>query len=331
VAQRIIFDKYHGTDRNVFVSPNYSGVPLCELLDELVELLPVTHSLNKLDVNYQRNGRGKWRAKINSLLGFGRCDIILRMNKQAFSLIELLIVVTIIAILVGVALPYYQDYVKETRLTKAKHELDIIKQALIKHDTFEERAYVASDPRVLLGKYLQDLPRDPWGRDYEVDWLKGQVRSLGPDHSLERDNITVDYKPPLTLQKATWVDTDNNRQVSGGDFLRLEFSRFLNASASGNLDYSNSSATGDLWFSEDVVIGTLIPTATVDIPGYYTNEILIELATSASDLTIKLGSSTVGIAQANKKIMDFSGRYANGTYNATVKEAPAVEIIIKAN
>jgi prepilin-type N-terminal cleavage/methylation domain-containing protein len=116
------------------------------------------------------------------------------MNRQAFSLIELLIVVTIIAILVGVALPYYQDYVKETRLTKAKHELDIIKQALIKHDTFEERAYVASDPRVLLGKYLQDLPRDPWGRDYEVDWVKGQVRSLGPDHNLERDDITVDYK-----------------------------------------------------------------------------------------------------------------------------------------
>lgn len=240
-------------------------------------------------------------------------------------MIELLIVVTIIAILVGVALPYYQDYVKETRLTKAKHELDIIKQALIKHDTFEERAYVASDPRVLLGKYLQDLPRDPWGRDYEVDWLKGQVRSLGPDHSIDRDNITVDYKPPLTLQKATWVDTDNNRQVSGSDFLRLEFSRFL-ATGTGNITFSNASTSGDLWFSEDVISPTAVFTPTV-VPATYTTELLLEFATSAVAIPMNLGSSTIGISQTNDVLKDFSGRFANGTTG----EYPAVEVIIKAN
>ncbi|MBU1107573.1 MAG: prepilin-type N-terminal cleavage/methylation domain-containing protein [Candidatus Riflebacteria bacterium] len=247
------------------------------------------------------------------------------MNRQAFSLIELLIVVTIIAVLVGVALPYYQDYVKETRLTKAKHELDIIKQALVKHDTFEERPYVASDPRILLGRYLQDLPRDPWGRDYEVDWLKGQVRTLGPDHSLDRDDIIVDYKPPLALQKATWVDTDNNRQVSGGDYLRLEFSRFLNASGTAGIDYGISSAAAcDLWFSEDVVIGTLIATG---VPTTYSTELLIEFNNTASDTALSLGSSTVGIAFFNDAIKDYSDRFANGTKN----EYPGVEVIIKAN
>ena len=258
------------------------------------------------------------------MLRFGLCDIILRMNRQAFSLIELLIVVTIIAVLVGVALPYYQDYVKETRLTKAKHELDVIKQALIKHDTFEERPYIASDPRILLGKYLQDLPRDPWGRDYEVDWLKGQVRTLGPDHSLDRDDIIVDYKPPLALQKATWVDVDNNRQVSPGDFLRLEFSRFLNASGTAGISYSNSSDTGDLWFSEDVVIGTLLATS---VPTVYTTELLLEFGGTASNTALSLGSSTVGISKLNDAIKDYSGRFANGTNN----EYPGVEVIIKAN
>ncbi len=247
------------------------------------------------------------------------------MNRQAFSLIELLIVVAIIAVLVGVALPYYQDYVKDTRLTKAKHELDIIKQALIKHDTFEERAYVASDPRILLGKYLQDLPRDPWGRDYEVDWLKGQVRSLGPDHSLERDDIIVDYKPPLTLQKATWVDIDNNRQISSGDLLRLEFSRFLNASAPTAITYGNASDSGDdLWFSPDVNVAYLLAT---DVPATLTNELLIEFAALASDTTLNLGSSTVGIGLSNDAIKDHSGRKACGT----IGEYPAVEVIIKAN
>ncbi|NLF95689.1 MAG: prepilin-type N-terminal cleavage/methylation domain-containing protein [Candidatus Riflebacteria bacterium] len=252
------------------------------------------------------------------------------MNRQAFSLIELLIVVTIIAILVGVALPYYQDYVKETRLTKAKHELDIIKQALIKHDTFEERAYVASDPRVLLGKYLQDLPRDPWGRDYEIDWLKGQVRSLGPDHSLERDNITVDYKPPLTLQKATWVDTDNNRQISEDDYLRLEFSRFLTSSGTSDIRHLNNasdSLSHDLWFSDDVVFTTLDATGVQDIPGYYTSEVLIRFNDTASNTALNLGSSTVGIALGNENIKDFSGRAACGSEG----EYPAVEVIIKAN
>ena len=62
------------------------------------------------------------------------------MNRRAFSLIELLIVVAIIAVLVGVATPYYQDYVKDTKLTKAKAELDIIKNALVKYDTFEEKS-----------------------------------------------------------------------------------------------------------------------------------------------------------------------------------------------
>lgn len=248
------------------------------------------------------------------------------MNRQAFSLIELLIVVAIIAVLVGVALPYYQDYVKETRLTKAKHELDIIKQALIKHDTFEERAYVASDPRILLGKYLQDLPRDPWGRDYEVDWLKGQVRSLGPDHSLDRDDITVDYKPPLTLQKATWVDTDNNRQINKDDFLRLEFSRFL-ATGTGNTTYSNASTAGVLWFSEDVVITTLEATSVPLISGYYTNELLIPFNATASDTALNFGSSTVGISFSNTVIKDYSGRKACGSDG----EYPAVEVIIKAN
>ena len=52
------------------------------------------------------------------------------MKKPGFTLIELLIVVAIIATLVGVALPYFENYVKETRISKAKHELDIFKDGM---------------------------------------------------------------------------------------------------------------------------------------------------------------------------------------------------------
>ena len=96
------------------------------------------------------------------------------MKRRGFTLIELLIIITIIAILVGVAIPYYQDYIRQAKLAKAQHELDIIKEALIKYDTMEEIPYKHNSLRYLLGNYLQDLPRDPWDRDYHIDWVKGK-------------------------------------------------------------------------------------------------------------------------------------------------------------
>jgi len=246
------------------------------------------------------------------------------MNKRAFSLIELLIVVTIIAILIGVALPYYQDYVRQSRLAKAKHELDIIKEALVKHDTMAERPFQGTDLRVLLGHYLQDLPRDPWGRDYEVDWLKGQVKSNGPDNSVERDDIIVDYKPPLTLQRATWVDIDNNRMISQKDLLRLEFSRFIPASDTG-LVYDNASpSAGDLLFSPDVAVSIFASPASFPASAA---EILLEFNNLASDTAFYPGSSTVRVSPGNSRIKDYSDRKANGSTG----EYPADPVVIKAN
>jgi prepilin-type N-terminal cleavage/methylation domain-containing protein len=182
------------------------------------------------------------------------------MNRRAaFTLIELLIVVAIIAALVGVALPYYQEYVKETRITKAKHELDIIKQALIKYDTMEDKPFASNDLTKLLGRYLQDLPRDPWGRAYEVEVASGLVRSLGPDHLDPKDDFIVYYKPPLALLKATWIDSDHNSLITASDAIILDFSRFLQPGLPGirmgNLEAA--SATCDLLFSPDVNITVL--------------------------------------------------------------------------
>ncbi len=247
------------------------------------------------------------------------------MNKRAFSLIELLIVVTIIAILVGVALPYYQDYVRQTRLTKAKHELDVIKEALIKHDTMAERPFQGTDMRVLLGTYLQDLPRDPWGREYKVDYIKGQVSSNGPDNAVETDDIIVDYKPPLTLQRATWIDADHNRQISPADFLRLEFSRYIVTTDTGITVSNASPAAGgsDLWASPDVAQVFGIASFT----NASTTEMLLLFTGAASDTAFFPGSSTIRISPNNTRIKDHSGRKANGTTG----EYPADPVTIKAS
>lgn len=52
------------------------------------------------------------------------------MTKKGFTLIELLIVITIIAILVGVAVPYYNDYIYDARLSTLKQNLATYRQVL---------------------------------------------------------------------------------------------------------------------------------------------------------------------------------------------------------
>lgn len=52
------------------------------------------------------------------------------MNKKGFTLIELLIVITIIAILAGAAVPYYNDYVVESRRSVLKSNLATIRKAI---------------------------------------------------------------------------------------------------------------------------------------------------------------------------------------------------------
>lgn len=245
-------------------------------------------------------------------------------TRKGFTLIELLIVVAIIAILVGVALPYYQNYVREARITKAKHELDIIKEALIKYNTFEDKKFNYTDLNVLQGNYLQQLTFDPWGRAYEVAPASGTVRSLGPDHQDPRDDIVVDYLPALTLNKATWVDSDHNRHITGGDLLRLEFTRYLQAGLPINLGASTTAGAADLWFSSEVRYTDFVATLT---PASST-ELWLELATAtANDTTFFPGSSTVMVASTNVNLIDYGNRKANGTGG----QFPGLEVLIKAD
>lgn len=52
------------------------------------------------------------------------------MNKKGFTLIELLIVIAIMSILVGVAVPYYNDYVVESRRSVLQSNIATIRKAI---------------------------------------------------------------------------------------------------------------------------------------------------------------------------------------------------------
>lgn len=149
-------------------------------------------------------------------------------KRRGFTLIELLVVITIIAILVGVALPYVQNYIHESRLSKAKSDLDEIAKALMIYEV-REGVYKASTLGPIIGRYLNNSPIDPWGAPYLVATASGIVFSAGPDripHSY--DDITANYLPLLALASVKWVDANNSGAVDSqnrSDYLMLQFSR----------------------------------------------------------------------------------------------------------
>lgn len=163
------------------------------------------------------------------------------MIRRGFTLIELLVVITILAILAGAALPYVQNYVAESRIAKAKTDLEEIARALAVYET-REGEYPDTDPPAganlsdvsqLTGRYLNKAPIDPWGKPYVIDRYAGTVYSSGPDRkdagaSDKYDNISVPYQPPLSIVSVKWVDKNQSGSVDAQnvpDQLKITFSR----------------------------------------------------------------------------------------------------------
>ena len=109
-------------------------------------------------------------------------------RQSAFTLIEVLVVVAILAILAAIIVPRIMDRPDEARRTSAKVEIGSIVQAL-KLYRLDNGFYPATDQG--LGalvqrptsnpapqnwkQYLDKVPKDPWGSDYQ--YLNPGVRS----------------------------------------------------------------------------------------------------------------------------------------------------------
>lgn len=154
------------------------------------------------------------------------------MKNRAFTLIELLIVITIIAILAGAALPYVQQYVDESRFSRAKQDLNEIRNALMRYEADQNKVYNKPDIRDLVGSYLSKALIDPWGSPYKVAPTSSTCYTLGPDGADSTgDEYKVYFRPPLALSKAYWEDSDQTGGLTNGDKLILKFSRPLRRNA----------------------------------------------------------------------------------------------------
>ena len=165
--------------------------------------------------------------------------------KKGFTLIELLVVITLLAGLAGAGLPYVQTYVEESRIAKAKTDLEEVARALAVYET-REGDYPdidtignpvlgivdgISDVSQLTGRYLNKAPIDPWGKPYVINIFSGTVYSSGPNRTPDDDDdISVPYQPPLALVAAKWVDKNQTGSVDDinvPDEVHLYFSRKL--------------------------------------------------------------------------------------------------------
>ena len=121
-------------------------------------------------------------------------------RQNAFTLMEVLVVVAILAILAAIVVPRIMDRPDEARRLAAKADTAAIVQAL-KLYRLDNGNYPQTDqglaalvqkpttnpvpPNWKQGGYLDRLPKDPWGRDYQYlnPGVRGEIDvfSLGAD------------------------------------------------------------------------------------------------------------------------------------------------------
>ncbi len=125
------------------------------------------------------------------------------MRSKGFTIIELLVVISVIAILVGIAIPRFKGMQDEANISKAKAELRVLQTAIESHYmNITPNAYPATSATVCASDLNNDTPLiigeplyDPFRSSAEYNYiLNGSYYvtfSYGPDGAADITGISA--------------------------------------------------------------------------------------------------------------------------------------------
>ncbi len=123
------------------------------------------------------------------------------MNRKGFSLIELLIVVAIIAVLAGVAVPYYNDYIIDSRTSVLQNNLATIRKAINQFRADNQRGPILRQVKnnsTDITNLEADGTYDPFN-----ELVNGPVQNIAGVGWKQRSNIKYLSSKPLLIDPAT--------------------------------------------------------------------------------------------------------------------------------
>ena len=127
--------------------------------------------------------------------------IIINMRKKGFTLIEILIVVTMIGILVAILVPQYKYSVIRAREAVLKENLFQVRDAINKY-FFDKKKYPSGLEDLVAARYLREIPFDPIVKKREWQLVTAEPIE-GEEYDPEVDQGIVDIK---SLSTATSLD-----------------------------------------------------------------------------------------------------------------------------
>ncbi len=134
----------------------------------------------------------------------------MRKGQQGFTLLEIIVVITIIAILAAYIAPKVAGRADDARLSKVKNDIQVLESALelYKLDNFR---YPTSDQGLQAlvsrpsddlknwqdGGYIKKLNKDPWGNEYQYsqpgrDGSDFDIYSYGADNAEGGEGVDAD-------------------------------------------------------------------------------------------------------------------------------------------